>query len=302
MDPDLIHPEAKYPEFAERLNNFLSDSGLSVKELAAALGISAQMVGKYLRGESMPVAKRLLDMADALKVDVGALVGGESPRAPGPKRSPSPVRAITTTRSPSTGRLHTQESLFEPEALSMLIAPGVPDVPRVPLTSSVWDGVSRGVSRLHTLILHALREYCDRSPLARAVDANAVSDLRVRGPYGRALVDIAITISGRPVVGIEIKSGIGGQLAGLTGVALNWKLATGGAPLLVVWVVPTTPEDRSRMGPIKEDLRALREPAPSATLGPLIDSTWILPSDDPEAGLVGLLTRVSEILVGPKPE
>lgn len=291
----------KYPEFAERLNSLLTDSGLAVKDLAAALDISAQMVGKYLRGESMPGAERLLKLAEVLRADLSVLMGGETPRAPGPKRPPLEFSYLTAEHirpyTPPPGALR-QSILFESEATPL---PDDPTPRRSPLTPEVWQTVTRSASRVEALILHALNEYLDRSPLARAVNAAAVGEFRFRGPYGRASVDIAVTVDGKPALGIEIKSGIGGQIASLMGTALSWKLSTKGVPLLVVWIAPTTPTDRTRIGRVREDLIPLRHPEDDA-LGALIDSTWILPSDDPDPGLAGLLTRVSEILTGPKPD
>jgi transcriptional regulator with XRE-family HTH domain len=63
-------PRAGTPErnrqFAARLNGLLDSSGLSPKQLADRLGLSAVIVYHYLQGEHLPRIQDLPELAQAL--------------------------------------------------------------------------------------------------------------------------------------------------------------------------------------------------------------------------------------------
>ena len=65
--------------FADRLKLARKKAGLSLRELAEALGgrVSAQAIGKYERGEMMPSSGTLLTLAKTLDVSLDYLMGGQ---------------------------------------------------------------------------------------------------------------------------------------------------------------------------------------------------------------------------------
>ena len=62
--------------FGDRITARRKDLGLSRKELAAATGTSAPVVGRYERDEITPTVETAKKLADALSVTVDFLLGG----------------------------------------------------------------------------------------------------------------------------------------------------------------------------------------------------------------------------------
>ena len=68
-----------------RLKISRAAAGLSLRGLEAAIGnrVTAQAIGRYERGESMPSSGILIALADALGVSVDYLTGGSGDGAGG---------------------------------------------------------------------------------------------------------------------------------------------------------------------------------------------------------------------------
>lgn len=64
----LMVEEAKYKDFAERLNKSLQEKDLGVKELSEFSGVSYEMARRYTLGTAKPRDEKMLRIAERLKV------------------------------------------------------------------------------------------------------------------------------------------------------------------------------------------------------------------------------------------
>ncbi|MEC7526331.1 MAG: helix-turn-helix transcriptional regulator [Myxococcota bacterium] len=62
-------------EFGDRLQRLCEDAGFTRAQLAKASGVSYNSIQRYESGETSPTLDKLCDLADALEVTVGELLG-----------------------------------------------------------------------------------------------------------------------------------------------------------------------------------------------------------------------------------
>lgn len=83
----LMVENAKYKDFADRLNKSLQDQSIGVKELSEFSGVSYEMARRYTLGTAKPRDEKMIRIADRLAVspaylDYGVPVnGGDAPAA-----------------------------------------------------------------------------------------------------------------------------------------------------------------------------------------------------------------------------
>jgi hypothetical protein len=66
----------RFSEFAGRLKQAMDINNVKAWDVGARLGVSGQMVGKYLRGESLPAIPRMQMLADLVKLPIEELLKG----------------------------------------------------------------------------------------------------------------------------------------------------------------------------------------------------------------------------------
>ena len=64
-----------FPDFAERFKDLISESGLSQKQIACAIGITETSVSNYISGKSEPSLKVLVAIADYFKCTTDYITG-----------------------------------------------------------------------------------------------------------------------------------------------------------------------------------------------------------------------------------
>ena len=65
-------------QFNERLQQAISRSGMTQKELAEKVGITEAAVSHYLKGDRMPRSAVAVKLADVLNMSVDELMGGNT--------------------------------------------------------------------------------------------------------------------------------------------------------------------------------------------------------------------------------
>lgn len=65
-------------QFNERLQQAISRSGMTQKELAEKVGITEASVSHYLKGDRMPRSAVAVKLADVLNMSVDELMGGNT--------------------------------------------------------------------------------------------------------------------------------------------------------------------------------------------------------------------------------
>lgn len=74
--------QTPFIETAKAIEAAMQASGITRPQVAGTLDVSSQMVGRYLRGESMPARERMILLAQRLNTTEEALLCGcEYPRA-----------------------------------------------------------------------------------------------------------------------------------------------------------------------------------------------------------------------------
>jgi transcriptional regulator with XRE-family HTH domain len=71
--------------FGERLHRYREDRGLSQRQLAQLAGIDAMSISRYERGQALPTADALAELAKTLHVTSDALLFGKANRREQPK-------------------------------------------------------------------------------------------------------------------------------------------------------------------------------------------------------------------------
>jgi transcriptional regulator with XRE-family HTH domain len=104
----------------KRVRSARKDKGWSQDNLARAVGITSQQVQKYERGANRISASRLIELCDALEIDVQDVVGGLQKTKPKrqsvidlthhEKRALKALRAIPTSKG-VIAALHVLETL-----------------------------------------------------------------------------------------------------------------------------------------------------------------------------------------------
>ena len=90
-----------YADFGERLWRAMDEKRISGPKLAGILEISSQMVGRYLRGESLPGPERLTVIAKVVEVDMLELLGGHHYPSPGRRPRSAPIHQAISRGSRS---------------------------------------------------------------------------------------------------------------------------------------------------------------------------------------------------------
>ncbi len=70
--------------FGERLHRYRDDRGLSQRQLAQLAGIDPMQISRYERGQGLPTADTLADLAKVLRVSIDALLLGKANRFEAP--------------------------------------------------------------------------------------------------------------------------------------------------------------------------------------------------------------------------
>lgn len=97
----MNHPHPADVALGQRLRAVRQQRGLSQQQVAAALGVTHQMVQKYETGRGRVAFSTLVALAGALDVDVALLADGTGPRLP---HDPLAVRAaVCFVAIPSLG-------------------------------------------------------------------------------------------------------------------------------------------------------------------------------------------------------
>lgn len=73
--------------FGNRLRKIREARNLSLRDLAARVGIEFAQISRYERGQALPNIESLLALSDTLEIDVNILLRGESPN----DRQPDPI-------------------------------------------------------------------------------------------------------------------------------------------------------------------------------------------------------------------
>lgn len=268
-------PEVRRPyiDFGERLSASMAAADVSSPRLAGMLEISSQMVGRYLRGESLPGPQRLRAICAILGADMATLLGEHSFPSPGRAPRGSLRPSVVTERPIFQYQTLTTTPEDEPEAVEVPFTLTAPEA-RTRLASNPWTSIRKVERELSHATRDLLRDLVtDAHPFD---DFDVLTEYRVRGPYGRIPVDIVVTHDKHPVLCVEIRSGIGAAVSGLIGTAHSWKVATGGKPLFVIWLVPELPTDRAitYLSRIENQLRGLSHP--EGDFPPIADDVFVL--------------------------
>lgn len=105
---------------AKRLVDLLLKKGWSQSDLARRAGVGRDVVNKYVNGRALPTPANAKALADALGVEVVALLHGPSAQPPvkvNPKEETPPV----AMRSLGDGRAHLQIDMVVPFDLAIQI-------------------------------------------------------------------------------------------------------------------------------------------------------------------------------------
>jgi transcriptional regulator with XRE-family HTH domain len=208
----LGHPQRRYAEFGARLRDLLIQRGLTPADVAEHLGVSGQMILKYQRGNAMPPLARLQRLAEFLAVPVETLDDVNS-RYVSQRRPPPPTQRPPLSAAPARPRQEAQAPSLKEQLADELFT---------------W-------ARLHL-------------PMIRR-DLEVPDYPRVHGPYFRYQPDFLVVGDHGPLLAVDIKVGENWwSWAELVGEAVNWREATHGAPLLVVWIASDLSLERTAAG------------------------------------------------------
>ncbi len=72
----LMVEDAKYKDFADRLNKSLQEQSIGVKELSEFSGVSYEMARRYTLGTAKPRDEKMIRIADRLAVSLLILITG----------------------------------------------------------------------------------------------------------------------------------------------------------------------------------------------------------------------------------
>lgn len=193
-----MNSTGRYADFARRCAAAMADKGTTAADLSGALQISTQMVGKYLRGESLPGPERLKLLSGLLDVPVGELIG-------------------------DVGVVIRKERT--PQAVSRYMEPA----------ASVRAETRRFEREAVEVVADAMTAFCRRVIRERRPDLAVVPVPRVEGPFFMWRPDVLIDGRDGPTLAIEVKTTTA-NIPALVGVAYNWRKAAQDAPLFLAIV------------------------------------------------------------------
>lgn len=225
MEDNYPHAsQARFALFGDRLGRALEAKSLTPADVSGRLRISTQMVGKYLRGESLPRPERLRELSELVGVNMGKLLEGvDVERQP---RTPQAVRLLWNERALATPHDATQS-----------------DSSTFRLKFSGPQGFDRTGGREREprpaeIIVDYLTEWAERElPSIRPGASIPQVQPNLKARYFSYRPDWCILGDTEPLLGVEIKSIVSSDiLPAIAGIAEQWKRATNGAPFIVVLV------------------------------------------------------------------
>jgi transcriptional regulator with XRE-family HTH domain len=248
----------KYPEFAQLMRDAMDEQQIATYAVASTLKVSTQMVGKYMRGESLPSIDKIPALANLLGVSMDELLVG----------TPISPTDVIRRRGP-------RQSIVE--AIGLGESGEAPQVRRASMPNNV-----RFVSRTEMIgpkarevVYYRIREKLDYYPVR-----SLPSDSALRPPVPTRMVtrpidegklfdlrpDMALIGRDGWKLAVEVKVGRP-PLANLAGLAYNWRLSTE-VPLFLVIVRDPKNRNRQPTPPWAEDDDSLEDIFPQEPTTP----------------------------------
>jgi transcriptional regulator with XRE-family HTH domain len=237
----------RFRTFAERLKGALIAKNIGTWRVAAALEVSGQMVGKYLRGESMPAISKLPKLADLLEMPLDELLQGTpvSPDDVVRRRNRNLMVGLVTADGRSA------DVVRGPGMLTNGREKRVPGM----LTGQFPGESDRSVGdRIREVVFYRTREKLESVTEPEPSDYSGPESRRplpakrlVKGPidegrYFDLRPDMAFASPSGWRFAIEVKTGRP-SLESLVGFATNWKESTA-APLFLVIAKLRSPSEQ----------------------------------------------------------
>ena len=257
-----IVPPGKYFVFATNLRREMAIKGVRPIHLMRHFGVSHEAIRKWLSGTSLPGPDRLIGLANFLSVPVSTLAEGtdalrRSRAAPFEARVPTRL-VMAADPGPVVKDPNFRRDIRPGESLAEMLVdwaiPGVPEINR---------------------------------------ECEAAEFSRVRGPFFNYRPDLIVLDGGGPALAVEIRETTGMHpqtVRELLGIAVNWREATGGKPLILALVIP-----RSSLRSADEELREVYQPLVKSGLivWPVVCRTTNLESalDEIKTIIKDILTR-----------
>ncbi len=207
------HQPAKYADFAARLDAAMRSRNVSVNSLVGEFNISRTAIDKWLAGVTLPNAERLLSLAAYLRVPVEDLVGNDE------AKRRSRVRKVTAREHPAApqfGEVVKRVQFKRP-------AREAPDPLRM--------------ERVEGNLVYSLMDWAEKVVPHIRPEAHVAEYPRINGPVFRYFPDLLIVEDG-PLIGVEVTVGCldNDAVHRLAGLGYNWREATKGAPLVLVFI------------------------------------------------------------------
>ena len=229
MDDNYANiPERRFARFGDRLGRALDAKGLTPADVSGHLRISTQMVGKYLRGESLPSPQRLRELSGLVGIPVEQLLEGvDIQRRP---RTPQAMRLIQNERSENSRQAHPTRIIPDDSlprrAIGYITHYNTPE----------GNGPREREPRPIEIVVDYLTEWAERElPGIRNGATVPQVQPNLKGPYFSYRPDWCILGDTEPLLGVEIKSVMWSDtLPALAGIAECWKRATNAAPFFLV--------------------------------------------------------------------
>ena len=239
--------KARFTLFGDRLGRALGANSLTPADVSGRLRISTQMVGKYLRGESLPSPRRMLELSELVGVTVDQLLEGiDTERQP---RTPQALRLLQNERLESEAKTPlTRNNRGGSESI---------------LQRDLWGNLGDPHQpRPEQIIIEEVADWATNCVSGIRPDAFVSKFPRIDGPLFKYRPDLMIEDDLGPLLAVEVKGGnFFDRIPMLAGLALNWQKATRGAPLIVCWVLresrfnqmPTPGDVENRLRPFIEN-------------------------------------------------
>jgi transcriptional regulator with XRE-family HTH domain len=308
MDQDSLeqHTASRpYMDVAERLLAAMDKKKIKGSTLALLLRegpddtLTPQAVSNWTTGKGLPDAHRIRKILEILEISWTDLLGEHDLPKPGRKtkelygiarRAKAPINdsyhamsaraeAIKKLTELDEDTIQRNYGLEDFSMRSFEQAVTVETDKQLRARADEWVEERRSRAEIRSAITLMAHMRCREKDHSLVVD-----ELRnISGSYFRKPMDIVISqeIEGTNILraGVVIKSGPSySLLSELVGEAMNWKSATNGLPLIVVWIYTPRQSVESQISNITEGLLPLTAPVPMFNI-PLIDSYHLVNSD-----------------------